>query len=117
MPVISRSLLEQVKTKLESVRAVNIPEAKWQSTDWQVVKNQLRQLDKELDERDEQAVHQTLMGLLARLKYEKVEFRGEIGYDPNDKTQPMPPPVWELLNHIVDKINYSLTSGTTYPEK
>jgi hypothetical protein len=111
MPDISKSYLEHVKARLESVNKREIPEAKWQATDWQVVKSHLLRLDNALDEKNESLINETVATLLTRLGYEKQVFRGEIGAEPEDKTQPMPEPVWELLNHIVGKIDYVIKSS------
>ena len=117
MPSTSRRLLERVKTRLEPLRTSDVPEAKWQAIDWQTVKGLLRRLDSAIDEKDEAVIDQTLAALLERLRFEKRIIRAEIGSEPEDKTQPMPKPVWEILNHIIDKIDYTLATAPPPPKK
>jgi hypothetical protein len=109
---IKKSDLEKAERELRSIAERPARNFKSLDIDWKLIKNQLHRLDTSLREGEGGIFNEALIMLLGRLSPPNDELRGQIGPEPKGGSQSVPEPVWELLNHIVDKLHYSLTTSS-----
>ena len=107
MDEINRGLLEKAERKFRAITNNPSRTVDDQDIDWKLVKEQLHRLDSALEADDVIVFNEALLKVLKRLS-PPIEFRGRIGPDSEDESQSVPEPVWELLNHIVDRIHHKL---------
>jgi hypothetical protein len=107
MDEIKRSLLEKAEREFRAITDSPSYKLNSQDIDWKLVKDQLSRLDSALAESNAGDFNEALLMVLKRLS-PPVELRGRIGLVPEDESQSVPEPVWELLNHIVDRIQHRL---------
>ncbi|MDX6290713.1 MAG: hypothetical protein QOH42_2512, partial [Blastocatellia bacterium] len=84
--------------------------------DWQVIRNQLRRLDEAFQNSDGAVFNEALEMLVTRLSPPHT-LRGHIGADSGEGSQAMPPPVLELINILVDRLDSELTRSSDSPQK
>jgi len=109
---VKKSYLEKAERELRSIAESPTRKFKSRDIDWKLIKKQLHRLDTSLREGDNEVFNEALVMLLGRLSPPKGAVRGRIGPEPEGGSQSVPEPVWELLNHVVDKLHYSLTTSS-----
>ena len=75
---------------------------------WGDVKEQLRRLDEAIENSNEHALKDATSILSRQLSNQEPVIRTIIDSKPPNKTQPLPPPIWEHLNRIVSRLHLEL---------
>ena len=84
--------------------------------DWRVVKKQLLRFEAALKQGDIREFEEAFAMLKTRLSLANV-LRGQIGAESKVESHKMPPPVLELLNHIVDTLHFENTQSSAKDQK
>jgi hypothetical protein len=100
---ISRSQLEKAEKHLSSI-AGNPSGLRNRDIDWQVIKTELSHLESAVEQGNVTDFDEAFERLKARLPEPQV-VRGKIGPAPKNEPPVMPPPVFDLLNHVVHKLH------------
>jgi hypothetical protein len=72
-----------------------------------VIKIELGRIDLALDEQNQDVLDEALERVATRLQA-PADLRVWLDEESADKSDPMPLQIFELLNHVVDKLHYSL---------
>lgn len=112
MADIQRSRLENAETELRSIAERHGGAFKSRDIDWQVIRTQLKRLDDAFQKNEADVFNEALEMLVTRLSPPN-DLRGQLDDDSEMLSQPMPVPVFELLNRTIDRLsrnpNYSST--------
>jgi hypothetical protein len=103
---ISRNRLEQALNHLRVV-SENASALANRDIDWRVIRTELGRLESAMDTGNGTNFDEAFKRLRVRLSLPRI-VRGKIGPAPKDEVPRMPPPVFELLNHMVHKLRLDL---------
>ena len=115
MAEISRNRLEKAEKHLSSI-AGNPAALRNRDIDWQKIKTELSHLESAVEQGNATGFAEAFEKLKTRLPEPQV-VRGKIGPAPKNEPPVMPPPVFELLNHIVHKLHLKLDESPAKPQK
>jgi hypothetical protein len=112
---IPRSRLEKAETHFKSI-AGNPSGLRNRDIDWKKIKTDLNRLAAAVEQGNAADFDESFAMLKDRLPLANV-LRGKIGPAPKDEPPLVPPPVFELLNHIVHKLHLELERSPARPQK
>lgn len=114
---IRKAVLEDVWVELNFIKNRQFREVVVHGIKWGDVEQQLRRLDNAIEEDDEHALKDATSILSRQLNNHEPVIRTIIGSKPQNKTQPLPQPIWEHLNRIVSRLRMELRPPSDAQDK
>jgi hypothetical protein len=105
---VSQDVLQDAWMELNFVKNRRFPQDVARGINWRDVEEQLKRVERALREGDERAIREATSAVSKQLTNPRRDIRRIIGAELRDNTQPLPPPVWEHLNHIVSTLQTEL---------
>lgn len=106
--IIRKTVLEDAWVELNFIKNRQFREVVARSIRWGDVEEQLCRLDDAIKERNERTLKDATSILSRQLSNQESVIRTIIDSKPQDKTHPLPPPIWEHLNRIVSRLQMEL---------
>ena len=114
---VGKEVLENAWMELNFIKNRRFHEDVVHDIRWQDVEEQLQSLDRAIQEGNEQSIRDAIFILSNQLSNRVIVVRTIIGSELQDKTRPLPPPIWEHLNNIVSRLQIELSSDEPEAEK